>query len=251
MSDIARAGFGACWRCPFQDENSSRKLPAMDNVTDQFDDTETTRRKMEDAQRAAADSINSLLSATAAANGAGLIAMASYLPTQELSAELLSALTFAALMFVTGLLSAGYAKLNAHHRLALVALGYRQKLQEHDFEQRFAPHVTADERTVITNANAKNKNAFLLHEHVSQEKRDRWASWSLVTFFLGFVVLAMSVIVHKVSSLPDAIDKARCVALETDMLRVKPRRSDSRALFQALDCKPQTGAPLQLPHGAS
>ncbi|WP_334183211.1 hypothetical protein [Novosphingobium sp.] len=218
----------------------------MDIMTEQFDDAETTRRKMEEAQSAAADSINSVLNMTAAANGAGLVAMVGYFPTQELSSNLLSVLTFAGLMFAVGLICSGYAKLNAHYRLTVVELAYRQKLQAHQFKKHFEPHLSDDDRKVFFDNILANGNAALSLEVFARQKRDRWASWSLCLFLFGFVVLTLAVLGQKSASLPTPVAQQRCIALETDMLRAKPTRQDSRALFQALGCKPQTDAPLQI-----
>lgn len=220
----------------------------MDIMTEQFDDAETTRRKLEEAQCAAADSINSLLNMTAAANGAGLVAMVGYFPTQDLNYNLLSVLTFAGLTFAAGLICSGYAKLNAHYRLTVVELTYRQKLQAHQFKKHFEPHLSDDDRKIFFDNILTNGNAALALEVSARQKRDRWASWSLCLFLLGFVVLTLAVLGQKRASLPTPLAEQRCIALETDMLRAKPTRHDSGVLFQALGCKPQTNRPLQIPH---
>jgi len=217
----------------------------MDILIDQFDSANATHRKMEEAQRAANESFNSLVNATAAANGAGLIAIAGYLPGQTSNAWLLISVSVAGLAFTTGLCLAGAAKIALNHKLLVVANGYRVKLQKHNFEQHFAPHLSDEDRQMFATGFTHNANAGLLLQHDSEAKRDRWASRSLVAFVVAFTVFASSVIVQKATDLPAARENARCRALELDMMKARPLRVNSQELFQSLNCKPQTDAPLQ------
>jgi hypothetical protein len=217
----------------------------MDILIDQFDDAERTRLKMEGAQRAASESFNSLVNAAAAANGAGLIAIASYLPLQTLGVWLLTTISASGLLFTAGLWLAGAAKLAANHELLMVANGYRNKLQEQNFETHFASHVTEEDRRKIFAGLQQNTNSGLAMQHDSEAKRGRWTARSLVAFVIGFLILASSVIVQKATDLPSSIEKDRCRVLEIDMMRIQPQRENAPELFRSLNCKPQTSKPLE------
>ncbi|VVT07349.1 hypothetical protein SPHINGO391_390040 [Sphingomonas aurantiaca] len=70
-------------------------------------------------------------------------------------------------------------------------------------------------------------------------RRSEWLRFMpIITFVVGCVATGVSIDRDKVAAGGPA-NVARCAALQEDMLRARPRRLDSRELFQALGCRPQ------------
>lgn len=80
---------------------------------------------------------------------------------------------------------------------------------------------------------------------VKNDAEPKWATTACVV--IAGIVFLLIVWVLNVAIATASSNSVRCAALQTDMLSVKPRRSDSAALFQALGCVPKGAEQVHFP----
>lgn len=82
--------------------------------------------------------------------------------------------------------------------------------------------------------------AIAVDHHAATNPGDKylriWHGVTLVSFIGGAFILQMTA---REAEATLSANKARCLAIQRDMLSAHPRRSDGPDLFQALGCRPQ------------
>lgn len=219
------------------------------NAIEQFDDGNTIRGVFENSLAAAREQLGSLCTAGAAANGAGLITLASYLASKnEIDLVAFWLIVASAVAFLSGLVVSAAAMRASYFASVAQVVLYSQKIQDRHFNEHFAPHLEVDEAQRLRGIRQENANNTNRWSKSLGDLTPAILSWSFRLFAFASLVALAAVASETYGRTKESLsNNGRCLAIQKDMLAARPRRTEAPDLFQALGCKPQGGGNVYAP----